>query len=203
MTTFTVPSSPQSPVQGTTSAPMQLVPITPPYRQTWGIFTTDTFEPVFDFDTMVDFKFADVSKVSSFPTEQGAFASYNKVVEAYQPKVKIAVGGQDRMNRLMDALQSELRTTNLYNVVTPEYTYMNVTLEKYDYNRSQKAGRNLLQVEITFMQVIQVAPAYSKTKINHPKRAVKAKVMKPIQWATRKISPTMIRCHRERATRKS
>ena len=144
--------------------PLDLVQIPPAFTQMWGIYTVDG-EPLFDVDTCVDIKFGDASTVSDFPVEAGGFASYNKVMKPYQPKVKISVSGQTRIQSLLIQLQSCVRNTALYKVFTPEMVFDSVTLESYDYVRSQKNGRNLLQVEVTLKQVIEVTPAYSKTHI--------------------------------------
>ena len=50
---------------------------------------------------------------------------------------------------------------NLYNVYTPEMIYDNVTLEDYDYERTEDKGKNLLVATLTFRQVIQVQPQYA------------------------------------------
>lgn len=159
------------------SGPMSLVPLTVPLTNSWGLCysgamgTDNAGEPVFDVDSFVEVKFADVAKVSSFPVENGGFAAYNKVVEAYQPKIKLAVKGQLRILSFLRQLALELRSTNLYNIWTPENYYVNVTLEKYDYQRTAKGGLTLLVAELTFIQVVQVTPQYATATINRPKKA--------------------------------
>ena len=164
---FAVPTQPSSP--WASQPQMKLVQIPQAYRQTWGVYFPGA-GPVFEVDSFVELKFHDKAKVSSFPTEAGGFASYNKVVEAYQPKVKLAVGGQSRMAAFMGTLYDELRTTNLYNIYTPEASYTNVTLESYSFSRTTKDGRNLLVAELTFMQVVQVTPQYTAVTLPSPKK---------------------------------
>lgn len=164
---FAVPTQPSSP--WASQPQMKLVQIPQAYRQTWGVYFPGA-GPVFEVDSFVELKFHDKAKVSSFPTETGGFASYNKVVEAYQPKVKLAVGGQSRMAAFMGTLYDELRTTNLYNIYTPEANYTNVTLESYSFSRTTKDGRNLLVAELTFMQVVQVTPQYTAVTLPSPKK---------------------------------
>ena len=165
--TFAVPSASTQP--WASQPQMNLAAIPPAYRQTWGVYFPGA-GPVFEVDSFVELKFHDKAKVSSFPTENGGFASYNKVVEAYQPKVKLAVGGQSRIAAFMGTLYDELRTTNLYNIYTPEANYTNVTLEGYSFNRTTKDGRNLIVAELTFMQVVQVTPQYTAVTVSNPKK---------------------------------
>lgn len=144
-------------------------PVSAPFEQIWGVFYHGTMNAVFTVDTVVDLKFADTAKVASFPIEQGGFTSYDKVVEPYKPKIKLAVGGAEKIANFELALMGELRTVNLYDIVTPEATYYSVTLENYDYSRAQEHGKNLLVAELTFVQIAQVSPAYAKVSLPHPK----------------------------------
>jgi hypothetical protein len=182
---FTVPQSPSpnSPFagQGSSGAASgaNLVTIVPPFTQSWGVYYASSNLQALDIDTCVEVKFGQTAKISSAPQEIGAFSSYNVVLEPHQPKVKVAVGGQVRMRALMNSLQNLIGTTTLFNVVTPEITYFDVAISKYDYARTQKQGKNLLVAEITFTHIVQVAPAYSKTKIpaakaKNPKSADKS-----------------------------
>jgi hypothetical protein len=137
----------------------------------WGIYNAINNTPAFDVDTCVDVKFGDVSKVSDFPVENGGFASYNKVIEAYQPKVKVAVHGDQRISVLLEQLYASVRSINLYNVLTPNITYSSVALEKYDYTRTAKDGMHMVQVEITLKQINQVTTTYSAVKLPKPAKA--------------------------------
>ena len=62
---------------------------------------------VFDVDSVLDLKQTGKSKVSTFPVEEGAFASYNKVQEPDATKVRLAVGGPDRVAAFQAALDTE------------------------------------------------------------------------------------------------
>jgi hypothetical protein len=154
---------------GADAQPMSLVAIVPPFTQTWGIFHLNGAR-VFDVDSCISLDFANNAKVSGFPVEQGGFANYNKVGTPFEPKVSLAVGGQQRIKSFMNDLMDELATVTLYNIITPEMTYFNVTLEKYEYKRSQKAGKNLLHANLSFKQIVEVAPQYSSVKIVKPKK---------------------------------
>jgi hypothetical protein len=152
--------------------------LTAPYDEQWGLFTQgDDPQPVFDVDTCIEFNFGDTSKISDFPVEQGAFASYNKVLHAFQPKIKLMVGSskdgstssQDRIQALLDKLYQEVRSTNLYDLYMPEYFYEGVTVEKYNFKRTASKGRGSLEVDVTLMQVIQVSPQSTTVQLPKPK----------------------------------
>ena len=156
----------------------QMNAIGSPYTETWGIYTQGSNpSPVFDVDTCLSFKFGDTSKISDFPVEDGAFASYNKVLQAFQPKIKLLVGSskdgsissQDRIQALLDKLYNEVRSTNIYDLYMPEYYYEGVTVEKYDFTRTSSKGRGMLEVDITLMQVIQVSAQSTTVQLPKPK----------------------------------
>ena len=144
-----------------------------PMGDNWGVYDQDG-NPVFDIDTCIDFKFGDSAKVSDFPVEKGAFASFNKVIKAFQPKIRLAVSGQQRIAALLGALSDSVRSTDIYDVYTPEVTYQSVTVEKYDYSRTKDKGRSMLEVEVTLMQVIQVSAQYTNVKLPSPKKPAAA-----------------------------
>jgi hypothetical protein len=177
---FQIPNQPASPFLNTDDTPIEVVPITPPLKQQWGVFDMagnsvfSTFGPggaPGNIDTFISLSYSNNAKVSDFPVEQGSFASYNKTGTPFSPKVAVAVAGQSRMEALMQQLEDELNSINLYQLITPERVYSPVTLEKYDYARAVKAGKNMLHVTMIFKQVIEITPnQYSQSAITHAKK---------------------------------
>lgn len=139
----------------------------------WGVYTL-AGASVFDVDTVLDLKASGKTEVSDFPVEQGAFADYNKVKKPKSSKVRLAVGGATRIAAFQAAMDIELASANLYNIVTPTFTYLNVTLEGYDFAQAADSGLNLLMVDLAFKEVREVAPAYSTVTLPKPKNPVSA-----------------------------
>ena len=140
----------------------------------WGVYDLSG-NLVFDVDTVLDLKFSAKAKVSDFPVENNAFTSFNKVVEPFTPKVRLAVGGMIRVSAFQEALAVELASTNLYNIVTPTCNYFNVTLDGCDYAQTADNGNaSLLVVDLSLKQIREVTPAYTTVKIPHPKSPASA-----------------------------
>ena len=162
------------------NAPTQTMsPVPVPMQEQWGLYTQGSDPtPVLDVDTVIDLKFGDTSKVSDFPVEEGSFASYNKVIAPYQPKIKVIVGSskdgqtssQVRIKNLLQDLFEEVRSTNIYDLHLPETYYEGVTVEKYDYSRTAAKGRGMLEVDITLMQIIEVSPQSTTVTLPSPKK---------------------------------
>lgn len=162
---------------GAPAAVQQMSALPTPMQEQWGLYTQGSNPvPVLDVDTVMELKFADSSKVSDFPVEKGSFASYNKVIAPYQPKIKVLVGSskdgqtssQTRMQALLEDLFSEVRSTNIYDLHLPETFYEGVTVEKYDYKRTSTKGRGMLEVDITLMQVLEVTPQSTTVTLPAP-----------------------------------
>lgn len=135
------------------------------YPNIWGIFDVNN-DPVFEVDNMMDLGYTNASKVSTFPVEKGSFASYNKVRSPFKAKVRASVGGdQDRIAAFIIALDTVANDVNLYNIVTPEHTYLNANIEKISYKRSAKDGANLIMGDMELIEIRQVSAQYGNTSL--------------------------------------
>ena len=122
------------------------------FQNRWGIFLDGV--PVLTPDSVESFDFRDSSKVSNYPLEQGAFESYDKVQNPYEATVRMMVGGSiaDRADFLA-TIQAVKQSLDLYDVVTPEITYLNANVDRYEYDRKAHTGLGLLVVDIHLIEV--------------------------------------------------
>jgi|GEM_PF-3295268 len=105
-------------------------------------------------DSFLDIDYKQDTRVSQYPQEEGAFASYNKVGTPYDCRVKMAIGGDEaKRTAFLDKCDLMLNTTDLYTVVTPNATYLNASLQNYRYRRESKNGVSILTVELWFIEV--------------------------------------------------
>jgi hypothetical protein len=140
----------------------------------WMILASD-HSPAIIPDTVPRFEYRGEARVSDYPMEQGAFASYNKVATPFDIRmvmvcsglnfaqniaqtIKGATGlniGQNLMQKpaFLDTLDYMLATTDLFSIVTPDRTYNSVNLEHYDYKRETSSGATMLIVEAWFREV--------------------------------------------------
>lgn len=146
-----------------------------PLSTDWKILDANTSAPVIVPDTVPRFEYRGEARVSDYPVEQGAFASYNKVQVPFDVRMTMvcsgsnfaqkgaqalrnAVGlsiGQNLMQRpdFLDTLDYMRLTTDLFVIVTPDKTYPNVNLEHFDYRRETTNGATMLIVEAWFREV--------------------------------------------------
>jgi hypothetical protein len=148
------------------------------FDNTWGVFDSANL-PVFDVDTCVEVGLDDSSKVSDFPVEQGGFVDYNKVVQPQHFKLRLAVGGRTRCALFLEALRAEKNGVFLRNIVLPEISYLNVTLEKYDWKRTASSGQNMIIAETSWKEIREVTPQYATVALPAAKVKNPASASKP------------------------
>ena len=113
------------------------------------------------------------TRVSDFPLERGGFAAYNKVETPAAPQVVLCMQGSEKNRRtFLEAIDKACKSTDLYSVVTPEVTYINYAVERYNYARHSSKGATLLIVEITLKEIREVSALYTtsnKGQVDKPK----------------------------------
>lgn len=106
--------------------------------------------------------FSKETRVSDYPLERGGFAQYNKVEMPANPLVVLCLDSNESGRRqFLEAIDKATLSTDLYSVVTPEVTYINYTIERYNYSRRSERGATLLTVELTLKEIRQVSSLFS------------------------------------------
>lgn len=131
--------------------------------------------PLAEFDTFLKCDVKVESRVADAPVEKESFASYNKTPYPGQVNVVLAkTGAPTELTRLLDALEKLRTTTELASIVTPEKTFLDYSLESYDYRRESSLGLDRLVVSLRIKEVRQVSPDYTNEKIPAPKNKADA-----------------------------
>jgi hypothetical protein len=121
----------------------------------WGLFAQNGGAPVVTADNCAAFEFRQDWNLPTYPMENGAFGSYNKVWEPFTVRLRFSTGGSiaDK-NAFLASIQAIAGNLVLYSAITPEATYPSVNVDHYDYRRADgKAG--LLIVDVWCEQISQ------------------------------------------------
>ena len=119
----------------------------------WGLFTL-AGTPYFIVDTIVSVELEADADVPKYPQEAGAFQNYNKVQMPFTAKITMATSGsQAKRQAFIAALQAAKDSLTLYSVVMPEYTFQNVTVNHYEFDRSAQGGVSLITATIWITEV--------------------------------------------------
>lgn len=116
---------------------------------------------VIEPDSVVAFEYRGESKISNYPVELGSFGTYNKVSFPYDIRMLVSCGGQGSMSRdaFLQTLELLKASVDLYDIVTPDATYQDVNLARFDYRRQNSNGVSLLLADLQFEEVRVTATA--------------------------------------------
>lgn len=137
----------------------------------WGIFNAFG-QPVAIADSIISVEYRNGSRISDYPMEQGAFASYNKVANPYDVRVRMSCSGSQATGAIFSngtgssiradflaAIEAASRTLDLYTVVTPEATYTNANIEHWDYRREVGNGSGIIIADVYLREIRETATA--------------------------------------------
>lgn len=134
----------------------------------WGVFDKD-LNQVLTPDSVLDFDHSAEWRVSNFPVQRGGFASYNKVIVPFEVSVRMSKAGSgvgDRAQFLAD-VDTIAKSLDLYTILTPERSYSNCNVTRYEVTRRGAEGAFFLtEVDLFFIQVIEVTAQYTTTAVN-------------------------------------
>lgn len=137
----------------------------------WGVFDENN-HPVAIADSVRGVDYHSESRVSDYPQEKGAFASYNKVQSPYQSSVSLTCGGNEsRRAAFLAALQFAKDSTNLYSIVSPEVVYLNANIVALGYRRTSRDGASLLTVDLQIEEIRVSATAAFADNVQNPASA--------------------------------
>ena len=80
-------------------------------------------------------------------------------------------GSESARQAFLNDIDKACKSVDLYSVVTPEITYSNYAIEKYNYQRKSEKGCTLLQVEIALKEVREVSAQFAKSTPKQPDAA--------------------------------
>lgn len=128
-------------------------------KNQWGIYDSANAK-VLDPDSVMSVAYDAEFRIADFPIEEGGFESYDKVALPYHARVVLTKGGNIADRRAFLTAIEEIRADlNLYNVVTPERSYLNANIARVSIDRSREQGANLITAEIILQEIRQNATA--------------------------------------------
>lgn len=118
----------------------------------WGIFLFGI--PIIPFDSFVSFDFKRDCPISDYPVEEGGFQAYDKVQLPGDLRIRLAGAGSviERQIFLL-SIQSQMNTTDLYDVVTPEQVFFNYNFTHMDFSRAAEKGVGMIIVDLWMTEV--------------------------------------------------
>jgi hypothetical protein len=113
-------------------------------------------------DSFVGIQYSNAHRISDYPVEKGSFAFYNTVQTPFSATVRMATGGtEDNRKIFLNTVDALSKSLDMYMLVTPECTYNNISIERYDYMRSVNNGVGMIIVDIHFVEIRLAQVQYS------------------------------------------
>lgn len=128
-------------------------------------------EKIVDFSTFISMDVSAQGKTISAPTEMGAFAVYNKVLQPTRITVSLGTFGEaDKLQAVVNKLTDLRRTATTFSLVSPEQEFKNLTLESFTYSRRREDGVNALYADLILVQIEPMEPDTEQKKRLKPIR---------------------------------
>lgn len=127
-----------------------------------------SFDQVIFPDTILDFSNSNDWNTSNFPIEDSKLATYNKVPLPFEISLRFRKTGtaSDR-KAFLGQIAAIAGDTELYSVITPEWTYTDVNVNRFgNVRHGSEAAYALSEVDVFFQNVPTVSAQYSSTQTN-------------------------------------
>jgi len=142
----------------------------------WGVFDKNG-NAVIVADSVISVDYRRDWAISTFPIESGGFKAYDKVQQPFDVRLRFSAagastntvlgavaafaanvslfGGAQKVGRqaLLDSVESVANSFDLFDAVTPDKIYTDISLEHIDYKRSAQNGLDLIVADVWAKEV--------------------------------------------------
>ena len=134
------------------------------YASRWGIFQNGL--PVIVPQSIISLDFKQDWSLSSYPQEQGAFQTYDKVVTPFETRVRMTSGtSMAERTDLLSSVAAIAGNLELYDVATPEFIHQSVNIHHWDYQRTATNGAGLIIIDLWLTQInVSATSSFSNTQ---------------------------------------
>ena len=139
------------------------------FGKVWGI-VNEFGIPIVLADTVLGMNYDAGSSISKYPVEKGSFASYNKVNAPSMATVQMAKGGDSVTSRglFLAQLETLLKSTVSFNIISPEYVYLNYQIIGINHARSAQDGATMIKVNLDLEEVLEAKVEYDIEEVKAP-----------------------------------
>lgn len=121
--------------------------------------------PVLVPDSFRTFNYNQEWSVTDAPTEEGGFASYNKINNPFDVVVRLTKGGSRReRTEFLEKLDALGNSLDLLKLVTPERTYLSMNIVRYAIRREEQRGAYWMsEIDVYFREIRTVQSEYTSS----------------------------------------
>ena len=142
------------------------------FGKVWGVVNQFGI-PIVLADTVLGMNYDAGSSISKYPVKKGSFASYNKVNAPSMATVQMAKGGISVTERglFLAQLETLLKSTVSFNIISPEYVYLNYQIIGINHARSAQDGATMIKVNLDLEEVLEAKVEYDIEEVKAPSDA--------------------------------
>lgn len=130
------------------------ISVTASKKDQWGLYRASDNSLAVAADTVNSIGYDAEYRIADYPLQDGQFESYDKVALPFAVRVQLIKGGRfDERREFLRILDTLRADTELYNVVTPEWSHLNVNIERVSIDRSREQGANLITAELILREI--------------------------------------------------
>lgn len=120
----------------------------------WNIYDAGTTKVSVGVDSISELNIRSETQLADYKIESGGFVTYDKVQKPNEIPLRLIKGGSatDRGNFLV-WLESNRDETTLFDIITPETSYTNMTLVGYSMARTASSGSAMIVADCFFQEV--------------------------------------------------
>lgn len=123
-------------------------------KDQWGLYRASDNSLALTADTVNSIGYDAEYRIADYPLQDGKFESYDKVALPFGVRVQLVKGGTvNERGAFMRDLESLRGNTELYSVITPEWSHLNVNIERVSIDRSREQGANLITAELILREI--------------------------------------------------
>lgn len=122
-------------------------------------------EPVLIPDSFRTFNFNQEWSVTDAPTEEGGFATYNKVNNPFDVVIRMTKGGSRReRTEFLEKLDGLGNSLGMLKLLTPERTYSGMNIVRYAIRRDEARGAYWMsEIDVYFREIRTVQSEYTSS----------------------------------------
>lgn len=128
----------------------------------WGIYEAGSSTTLaVEVTSVQDVSISEESDVPDYRLQTGSFASYNKVVQPKEISMTITKSGSDTERQaFVTWLQQNVNQPTVFDILTADAVFQNLTLKAYDYDRTADNGMDLVIAQCQFLEVREAPEQY-------------------------------------------
>ena len=147
-----------------------------PASQAYGIFLHDGGGRVLVADSIINLDYQNDSRMPTYPQMSGGFQTYNKVNTPFDIRIRLTkMGTAAERGAFLAEVEAAAKGLDLYDIVTPEKTYLAVNIAKIAHVHNAQSGATKMTIDLVFLEIRNTVTALFTDSAAKPDQATPAK----------------------------